>query len=44
MELDSELLMEQGFVPDLLIAAQPTVLESVTKLLRDQVSHGAVKF
>ncbi|MBK8477534.1 MAG: HDOD domain-containing protein [Opitutaceae bacterium] len=44
MELDSELLMEQGFVPDLLIAIQPVVMEAVTKLLRDQVSHGAVKF
>ena len=44
MELDSDLLMEQGFVPDLLIAAQPEVLEAVTKLLRDQVSHGVVKF
>ena len=44
MELDSELLMEQGFAPDLLIAAQPSVLEAVTKLLGDQISHGAVQF
>lgn len=44
MELDSGLLLEQGFAPDLLIATQPAVLEAVTKLLREQVSYGAVKF
>lgn len=44
MELDTELLIAQGFDPERLIAVQPDVLEAVTKLLRDQVSHGAVKF
>ncbi len=44
MELDSEMLMAQGFEPEKLIAVQPDVLEAVTKLLRDQATHGAVKF
>ncbi len=43
MELDSELLLAQGFAPDRLLAVQPDVLEAVTKLLRDQITHGAVK-
>jgi HD-like signal output (HDOD) protein len=42
MELDAELLLAQGFVPERLIAAQPEVLEAVTKLLREQVTHGEV--
>jgi HD-like signal output (HDOD) protein len=44
MELDAELLMAQGFDPERLIAVQPDVLDAVTKLLRDQATHGAVKF
>ena len=44
MELDSELLLAQGFDPERLLATQPDVLEKVTKLLRDQATHGPVKF
>ncbi|HLP07550.1 MAG TPA: HDOD domain-containing protein [Opitutaceae bacterium] len=43
MELDAELLLAQGFAPEKLIAVQPEVLEAVTKLLREQVTHGEVK-
>ncbi len=43
MELDSELLLAQGFEPERLIAVQPEVLDAVTRLLRDQVTHGEVK-
>ena len=43
MELDAELLMAHGFDPERLIAVQPAVLEAATKLLREQVTHGAVK-
>jgi HD-like signal output (HDOD) protein len=42
MELDSELLMAQGFTPEGLQAAQPEVLAAVTKLLGAQASHGQV--
>ncbi len=44
MELDSELLMAQGFDPEKLLAVQPDVLEAVNKLLRDQATYGPVKF
>ncbi|MFT3828277.1 MAG: HDOD domain-containing protein [Opitutaceae bacterium] len=43
MELDTELLLAQGFAPERLIAAQPEVLDAVTKLLREQVTHGEVQ-
>jgi HD-like signal output (HDOD) protein len=43
MELDVELLLAQGFDPEKLISVQPDVLEAVTKLLREQVTHGEVK-
>ena len=44
MELDSELLVAQGFAPERLLAVQPAVLEMVTKLLREQASYGPVTF
>lgn len=43
MELDSELLVTEGFDPDRLLAVQPDVLDAVTRLLRDQTTHGEVR-
>lgn len=44
MELDSDLLLANDFAPEKLQLAQPVVLEAVTKLLREQSTHGAVQF
>lgn len=44
MELDSELLLSEGFDPDKLILAQTEVVDVVAKLLKDKLSTGAVKF
>ncbi len=44
MELDSELLLAQGFDAEKLLLIQPVVLDAVTKLLREQTTHGAVQF
>jgi len=44
MDLDTDMLLNEGFTPDRLISLQPAVLEAVTKLLKENVTHGAVKF
>lgn len=44
MELDSDLLLAEGFSPEKLIAVQAEVLDVVGKLLRESISTGPVKF
>ena len=44
MELDSDLLINEGFNPDKLIAIQCVVLEKVSLLLKEQMTDGPVKF
>jgi HD-like signal output (HDOD) protein len=43
-DLDSELLLAEGFSPERLLMVTPEVLERVARLLRDQLTHGAVMF
>lgn len=43
-DLDAELLLAEGFTPERLLTITPAVLERVARLLRDQLSHGAVTF
>jgi putative nucleotidyltransferase with HDIG domain len=43
-ELNSELLVEWGFTPNMLEAALPTVLERSSKLLHEKLSHGSLSF
>ena len=43
-QLNSELLVEWGFTPEVLEAAIPEVLERASKLLRENLSHGSLSF
>lgn len=43
-ELNSQLLMEWGFTPEILEASIPDVLERAGKLLREKLTHGALSF
>ncbi|MDX2186057.1 MAG: HDOD domain-containing protein [Opitutaceae bacterium] len=43
-ELNSTLLMEWGFSPEVLEQAIPHVLERASKLLHDKLSHGSLSF
>lgn len=43
-ELNSDLLIAQGFTPEVLEASIPNVLEKAGKLLREKLTHGALSF
>ncbi len=43
-ELNSSLLMEWGFTPEMLETAIPHVLDRASKLLRENLSHGSLSF
>ena len=43
-ELNSELLVEWGFTPEMLELAIPEILERAGKLLRENLSHGSLSF
>lgn len=43
-ELNSTLLIEWGFTPEMLQAAIPEVLERSSKLLQEKLSHGSLSF
>jgi putative nucleotidyltransferase with HDIG domain len=43
-QLNSELLVEWGFTPEMLEAAIPEILERAGKLLRENLSHGSLSF
>jgi hypothetical protein len=43
-QLNSELLVEWGFTPEMLEQAIPEILERASKLLRENLSHGSLSF